>query len=174
MAPGPAAAPAPRHRRGAARRRRAPRHRPTVARHSPAYRWAQVSRKPPARPRRDRQAEAARRRPAPAAHTAQDRVPSRPWAPHCNTGRLGWASSPPFFPRCRAVRFHVRGVDHLHVGGSSVPSKCPAPLLRPPTLGVGASSLADPAPSSFPKKVDACGTDATTLIELAYYSARQR
>jgi hypothetical protein len=33
------------------------------------------------------------------------------------------ASAPPFSTRCRAVRFHVRGVDHLRVGGSSVPGK---------------------------------------------------
>src|SRR5262249_15307993 len=31
----------------------------------------------------------------------------------------------PLSTRCRAVRFHVRGVDHLRVGGSSVPSKFP-------------------------------------------------
>src|SRR5258708_23152883 len=35
------------------------------------------------------------------------------------------ASAPPFSTRCRAVRFHVRGVDHLRVGGSSVPGKLP-------------------------------------------------
>jgi hypothetical protein len=35
------------------------------------------------------------------------------------------ASAPPFSTRCRAVRFHVRGVDHLRVDGSSVPSKFP-------------------------------------------------
>jgi len=33
--------------------------------------------------------------------------------------------SAPLSTRCRAVRFHVRGVDHLRVGGSSVPSKLP-------------------------------------------------
>jgi hypothetical protein len=30
---------------------------------------------------------------------------------------------PPFSASCRAVRFHVRGVDHLRVCGSSFPSK---------------------------------------------------
>src|SRR5262249_15626811 len=30
-----------------------------------------------------------------------------------------------FSTRCRAVRFHVRGIDHLRVCGSSVPSELP-------------------------------------------------
>src|SRR6202158_1007574 len=35
------------------------------------------------------------------------------------------ASAPPFSARCRAVRFDVRGVDHLRVCGSPVPGKLP-------------------------------------------------
>src|SRR4029077_15725888 len=35
------------------------------------------------------------------------------------------ASAPPFSARCRAMRFHVRGVDHLCVCGTSVSSKLP-------------------------------------------------
>ena len=35
------------------------------------------------------------------------------------------ASAPPFSTCCRAVRLHVRGVDHLRIGGSSVSSKLP-------------------------------------------------
>ena len=35
------------------------------------------------------------------------------------------ASAPPFSTRCRAVRFHVRGIDHLRICGSSVPGELP-------------------------------------------------
>ena len=35
------------------------------------------------------------------------------------------ASDLPCSSRCRAVRFHVRGIDHLRVCGSSVPSELP-------------------------------------------------
>jgi hypothetical protein len=35
------------------------------------------------------------------------------------------ASAPPFSACCRTMRFHVRGVDHLCVCGSSVSSKLP-------------------------------------------------
>ena len=33
------------------------------------------------------------------------------------------ASAPPFSARCRAVRFDMRGVDHLRICGSPIPSK---------------------------------------------------
>ena len=35
------------------------------------------------------------------------------------------ASAPPFSARCRAVRFDMRGIDHLRVSGSPVLSKLP-------------------------------------------------
>jgi len=53
----------------------------------------------------------------------------RPWfaSPRSAEGASGQqpASAPPFSARCRAMRFHVRGVDHLCVCGSSVSSKLP-------------------------------------------------
>ena len=91
-APAPAAAAAPGHRCAAARCR-VPRHRPPAARR-PACACVHV-------PRRDRTAKTAQRRPVPAAHTAQDRVPDRPRAPRCSTGHLVSASHR---PRRRARR----------------------------------------------------------------------
>ena len=95
------------------------------------------------------------------------------------------ASAPPFSARCRAMRFHVRGVDHLCVCGSSVSSKLPEQVFPDATSRPAHKAIIDrcrrsilgraiaPATAAFQNMHDAANDAAVVRPLDAPYIRRQ-
>jgi len=95
------------------------------------------------------------------------------------------ASAPPFSARCRAMRFHVRGVDHLCVCGSSVSSKLPEQVFPDATPRPAHKAIIDrcrrsilgraiaPATAAFQNMHDAADDAAVVRPLDAPYIRRQ-
>ena len=78
----------------------------------------------------------------------------------------------PLSARCRAMRFHVRGVDHLCVCGSSVSSKLPEQVFPDATPRPAHKAIIDAYPQKRPGhhlqyRISALGQMASGSIDVA-------